>query len=129
MKSEYDFSEATRGPIASSKGKTRITIMLDDAVIEAARDRAENAGTGYQTIINNLLRQALVPETHKLTSPTAKKPASKSRTTISRTEVAILEKKMASLVIEMQLFLDNPEHKAPKAKVAGQKKTQMADAD
>ena len=46
MKNEYDFSSAKRGAIANNKGKTRITIMLDDAVIEAARARAENAGTG-----------------------------------------------------------------------------------
>jgi uncharacterized protein (DUF4415 family) len=66
MKEEYDFSTAKRGPVASSKGKTRITIMLDDDVIEAARECAESAGTGYQTVINNLLRQALVSQTgHK----------------------------------------------------------------
>lgn len=52
MKEEYDFSTAKRGPVMSSKGKTRITIMLDDEVIKAARERAENVGTGYQTVIN-----------------------------------------------------------------------------
>lgn len=49
MKEKYDFSTAKRGPVASSKGKTRITIMLDDDVIEAARECAESAGTRYQT--------------------------------------------------------------------------------
>ncbi|BBP60457.1 hypothetical protein PHLH4_40470 [Pseudomonas sp. St316] len=60
MKEEYDFSKAKRGPTTSSKGKTRITIMLDDEVIKAARERAENVGTGYQTVINQLLHQALI---------------------------------------------------------------------
>ncbi len=63
MKEEYEFSTAKRDPVASSKGKTRITIMLDDEVIKAARERAENVGTGYQAVINHLLRQGLLSET------------------------------------------------------------------
>ncbi len=59
MKDEYDFSAAKRGPVAPSKGKTRITIMLDDAVLEAARQRADAQGMGYQTLINSILKQAL----------------------------------------------------------------------
>jgi hypothetical protein len=59
MKDKYDFSTGKRSAIASTQGKTRITIMLDDAVIEATRELAENNGTGYQTMINHLLRQAL----------------------------------------------------------------------
>lgn len=51
MKEEYDFSKAKRGPVASSKGKTRITIMLDDDVIEAARECAENAGAGIKPLL------------------------------------------------------------------------------
>ena len=43
MKDEYNFSSAKRGAIASNNGKTRITIMLDDAVIEAARARNKRA--------------------------------------------------------------------------------------
>ena len=60
MKDEYEFSDAKRGAMATSKGKTRITIMLDDAVIEAARAVAESEGYGYQTVINNTLRRALL---------------------------------------------------------------------
>ena len=63
MKEEYEFSTAKRGPVTSSKGKTRITIMLDDDVIKAARERAENVGAGYQTVINHLLRQSLLSKT------------------------------------------------------------------
>ncbi|PTQ73648.1 BrnA antitoxin family protein [Pseudomonas sp. GV071] len=59
MKDLYDFSSAKRGAVAPSKGKTRITIMLDDTVLEAARQRADEEGMGYQTLINRLLKDAL----------------------------------------------------------------------
>jgi hypothetical protein len=59
MKETYDFSTAKRGAVAPTKGKTRITIMLDEAVIQAARELADDKGIGYQTLINGLLRDAL----------------------------------------------------------------------
>ena len=62
MKDEYDFSHASRGAVAPGNGKTRITIMLDDVVIEAARALAESEGYGYQTVINNTLRRTLLRE-------------------------------------------------------------------
>lgn len=58
MRDEYDFSKARRGAVVASPGKTRITIMLDDDVIEHFRARAEAEGVGYQTLINALLRKA-----------------------------------------------------------------------
>jgi uncharacterized protein (DUF4415 family) len=60
MRDEYDFSKGKRGAVISSPGKTRITIMIDDDVIEAFRVRAESEGTGYQTLINSVLREALM---------------------------------------------------------------------
>lgn len=59
MKDEYDFSKGKRGAVFSSKGKTRITIYLDDAILEAFRARGEAAGTGYQTLINEALKEYL----------------------------------------------------------------------
>ena len=59
MRDEYDFSKGRRGAVIASPGKTRITIMLDDDVIEAFRARAESAGTGYQALINSALGDAL----------------------------------------------------------------------
>ena len=59
MRDEYDFSKGKRGAVIPSKGKTRITIMLDTDVIEAFRAKAEVAGSGYQTLINATLREAL----------------------------------------------------------------------
>lgn len=59
MRSEYDFSKGKRGAVVASPGKTRITIMLDDDVIELFRQKAEASGTGYQTEINRVLREYL----------------------------------------------------------------------
>ena len=60
MRKEYDFSNGKRGAVIPSTGKTRITIMLDDEVIEFFRTRAEALGAGYQTMINAALRALLV---------------------------------------------------------------------
>ncbi len=59
MRKEYDFSKGKRGPIIASPGKTRITIMLDDDIIDFFRARAEAQGTGYQTMINAALRASI----------------------------------------------------------------------
>ena len=40
-------------------GKTRITIMLDDDVLESFRRSADERGIGYQTLINLALREYL----------------------------------------------------------------------
>ena len=76
MRDEYDFSKAKRGAVIPSPGKTRITIMLDDLIIEHFRVLAEAEGIGYQTLINSLLRNAvtggrkLKPEEDSLTVAT-----------------------------------------------------------
>ena len=65
MRKEYDLSNAK--PLkefphydklqAALKGKSRITIMLDNMVIEGFKDLAEKKGIGYQTLINQALRE------------------------------------------------------------------------
>ncbi len=65
MRKEYDFSNAKRGAVISSKGKTRITIMLDDDVLEHFRSKAENEGMGYQTMNNTALRAVLAQPRRK----------------------------------------------------------------
>ena len=59
MKREYDFSEAKRGPVIPvPKGKTRITIRLDEDILAWFRTQVDEAGGGnYQTLINDALRQ------------------------------------------------------------------------
>jgi uncharacterized protein (DUF4415 family) len=59
MRKEYDFSKAKRGPVIRQRGKTRITIYIDNPVLEAFRERADAAGRGYQTMINEALREYL----------------------------------------------------------------------
>jgi uncharacterized protein (DUF4415 family) len=59
MKREYDFSKAKRGPVIPvPKGKTRITIRLDEDVVAWFRNQVETAGGGnYQSLINDALHQ------------------------------------------------------------------------
>ena len=67
MRKEYDFTHGKRGATAPSPGKTRVTIMLDDDVIETFRARADAAGQGYQTMINAALRAAIDPDAAPVT--------------------------------------------------------------
>lgn len=59
MKKEYDFSKARRGPVVPvAKGKTRITIRIDDDVLAWFREQVHRAGGGsYQALINEALRR------------------------------------------------------------------------
>ena len=58
MRNEYDFKKGKRGAILPAPtGKTRITIRLDDDILEWFRDQADAAGGGnYQSMINEALR-------------------------------------------------------------------------
>ena len=56
MLKEYDFSKGKRGPVLPHRGKTRITIFIDTDILEWFRDEAEREGRGYQTEINQALR-------------------------------------------------------------------------
>jgi hypothetical protein len=59
MKEEYDFRQGKRGAVIPQPGKTRITIYVDNDVLDTFRRRAENSGTGYQTMMNQALREYL----------------------------------------------------------------------
>lgn len=59
MREEYDFTDATRGPAVRQPGKTRITILIDGDLLAAFRARAKDTGRGYQTAINQALREYL----------------------------------------------------------------------
>lgn len=61
MRKEYDFSKGRRNPYASAaKGKTRITIRLDDDILAWFRERVNELGGGnYQTLINQALRGSM----------------------------------------------------------------------
>jgi len=57
MKREYDFRGAKRGAVlAAPRSKTRITIRLDDEILDRFRNQIERAGGGnYQILINEVL--------------------------------------------------------------------------
>ena len=59
MRKEYDFSKARRGAILPvATGKTRITIRIDDDVLDWFRQQVHRAGGGnYQTLMNEALRR------------------------------------------------------------------------
>jgi uncharacterized protein (DUF4415 family) len=59
MKKEYHFSKGKRGAVVPApKGKTRITIRIDDDILEWFRGEVEAAGGGnYQTLINQAWRE------------------------------------------------------------------------
>jgi len=64
MREEYDFSNAKRAKDiphlsklqSEDTGKTRITIMLDNDILNSFRSKAKNEGLGYQTLINQVLK-------------------------------------------------------------------------
>lgn len=64
MKDEYDFSRAVRGAIVPTlPGKTRITIRIDDEILDWFREKVSDAGGGnYQTLINDALREHIQRE-------------------------------------------------------------------
>ena len=64
MKKEYNFSKGKRGAVVPApKGKTRITIRIDDDILEWFRSEVDAAGGGnYQTLINNALREHITSQ-------------------------------------------------------------------
>ena len=58
MKKVYDFSKSKRGAVIPAAGKTRITIYINDAILEHFKVQAEKTGKGYQTLINEALSSA-----------------------------------------------------------------------
>ena len=68
MKREYDFKESRRGAVLSvPKGKTRITIQLDDDVVAWFRHEVTEAGGGnYQSLINSALREYIAQREESL---------------------------------------------------------------
>lgn len=79
MKKEYDFSKAKRGAVIPQPSKTRITIYLDNDLLETFRDRADAVGRGYQTMINEALRR--VPRPLRRSRGRGDDPADRSRRT------------------------------------------------
>ncbi len=58
MKKEYDFSKGRHGAVLKvPPEKTRVTIRLDNDILDWFREQVDDAGGGnYQTLINEALR-------------------------------------------------------------------------
>ena len=68
MRKKYDFSKAKRGAaVPAAPGKTRITIRLDDDILDWFREQVHAAGGGsYQTLINAALKKYIEIEQEPL---------------------------------------------------------------
>ena len=73
MRKEYDLSRAKRGAVLQSRGKTRITIYLDDTILSRFKLESEKTGKGYQTLINNALLAYLGSTDQPLTAMQVRK--------------------------------------------------------
>jgi uncharacterized protein (DUF4415 family) len=68
MKKTEDFSKGARGAVVPvPKGKSRITIRIDDDILDWFREQVHSAGGGnYQTMINAALREHIANRTMPL---------------------------------------------------------------
>jgi uncharacterized protein (DUF4415 family) len=72
MKQGYDFSKGKRGrvvpPQPEPQGKTRITIRLDEEIMDYFLKESDRSGgaLGYQTLINNALHQFMEGKAPKM---------------------------------------------------------------
>ena len=68
MKEQYHFGRGIRGNVLKTpRGKTRITIRIDDDILQAFRAQVHAAGGGnYQTLINLALREHVASSTESL---------------------------------------------------------------
>lgn len=73
MKKEYNFSKAKRGAVIPQVGKTRITIYLDDGILERFKAQSQRTGKGYQTLINDALNSYLGVTVKPLTEEMVRK--------------------------------------------------------
>lgn len=92
---DIDFSTAKRGPvIASEPGKTKISIRIDNAVIEHFRAQVDEAGAGnYQTLMNDALlafihQQSVIDAVRQVVREELSSPRPKPRQVRARTVAA-----------------------------------------
>ena len=92
---DIDFSKAKRGPVIPSEpGKTKISIRLDNAVIDYFRGQVERASAGnYQTLINDTLlafiqQRSVIDAVRQVVREELASPRAKPRRAADRTAVA-----------------------------------------
>ncbi len=73
MKQSVDFSKGRRGAVTANRGKTRITIYIDDPTLEHFRVLSQHTGKGYQTLINDALSAQIAESSKPLTASQVRK--------------------------------------------------------
>lgn len=82
MRKEYDFAGAKRAQdvpelaklqAEAAAGKIRITMYVDADVLAVFREKASAEGKGYQTLMNDALREAVAPEHAPVTAEVLRK--------------------------------------------------------
>jgi uncharacterized protein (DUF4415 family) len=73
MKREYNFAKGKHGAVIPQKGKTRITIYIDDGILERFKAESQRTGKGYQTLINDALSSYLGLTSKPLTEEMVRK--------------------------------------------------------
>lgn len=89
MKPEYDFSKGRRGAAVEQKGKTQITLYVDDDVIEEFRSRSDQSGHGYQAMINQVLRDYLNNSDKPIDENTLRRVLREELRTVERSVVSV----------------------------------------
>jgi hypothetical protein len=86
MKKQYDFSRGRRGAVLpAAPGKTRITIRIDNAILDWFRGQVHQAGGGsYQSLMNEALREHIERR---------QEPLENTLRRVLREELAVLKKK------------------------------------
>lgn len=92
---DIDFSRAKRGSVIPSEpGKTKISIRIDNAVVEYFRAQVERAGTGnYQSLMNDALlafmqQRSVIDAVRQVVREELSTPRAKPRQVRSRTVAA-----------------------------------------
>ncbi len=92
---DIDFSTAERGPVVPVEpGKTKISIRIDNAVLEYFRTQVERAGTGnYQTLMNDALlafiqQRSVIDAVRQVVREELSSPKARQRQVRSRTVAA-----------------------------------------
>ena len=92
---DMDFSRAKRGPVIPLEpGKTKISIRIDNSVIEYFRSQVERAGAGnYQTLMNDALlafiqQRSVIDAVRQVVREELSIPKTKPRQVRSRTVAA-----------------------------------------
>jgi len=73
FKHNLDIAKGKRGAVIPQVGKTRITIYLDDAILQRFKAEFERTGKGYQTLINDVLSSYLGLREKPLTAEMVRK--------------------------------------------------------